>query len=302
MQDAMPCRMPCCVCCRYTQRHVPGRQGAMHPNLDAWTDASSGQRTELVGTPLGMRGAVLALKGLGPSASGLPAKRQQLRQAQAFAPTCTWPYLAATCNGGYSSVYLFGLIFSFFCDAHAPIGHPPSLRANPHTPDQRSGWRAHLSIYVRLRARSRRDVLNSTEGPHRSGTRRSRTFLYTQWHRPCQAGSHRAHMLYVVPRVHVVCCMLHGLCTDHNALHGLGLIAHNHHVQVFQLVDALVAFAADRGSAARPDQGWLAGWLNAPCTAYSAVDSNAREWAVETFARGPHCFQRVQRILLGAPH
>ena len=68
-------------------------------------------------------------------------------------------------------------------------------------------------------------------------------------------------MLYVVPRVHVVCCILHGLCTDHNALHGLGLIAYNHHVQVFQLVDALVAFAADRGSEARPDQGWLAGWV-----------------------------------------
>jgi hypothetical protein len=39
-----------------------------------------------------------------------------------------------------------------------------------------------------------------------------------------------------------------------------------------------------------------------PCTAYSAVDSNAREWAVETFARGPHRFQRVQRLLPGAPH
>jgi hypothetical protein len=32
------------------------------------------------------------------------------------------------------------------------------------------------------------------------------------------------------------------------------------------------------------------------------VDSNAREWAVETFARKPHRFQRVQRLLLGAPH
>ena len=296
----MPCRMPCCVCCRYTERHVPGRQGAMHPNSDAWTDASSGQRTELVGTPLGMRGAVLPLKGSGPSASGLPAKRQQLRQAQAFAPTCTWPYLAATCNGGYSSVYLFGLIFSFFCDAHAPIGHPPSLRANPHTPDQRSSWRAHLSIYVRLRARSRRDVLNSKEGPHRSGVAHFSTHDGTD-HVRLGLIAHTCCTSYQGCMLYVVCCMAYArtimLCT---AWVSLRTTITYKSFSLLMLLSHL-----PQTEAARPDQtraGWLAGWLNAPCTAYSAVDSNAREWAVETFARKPHRFQRVQRLLLGAPH
>jgi hypothetical protein len=61
----------------------------------------------------------------------------------------------------------------------------------------------------------------------------------------------------------VVSFMLNVRCmlfADHDALNCLGLIAHDHHIQIFQLVDALVALATDRCSVVRHKRSGAQGY------------------------------------------